>query len=314
MNRRLYTTSVIQQGGVLYNGLDCDKLPRTIKRAHRSGASDMDFKLGLASVLALVALSGCAVNNYERFYISDDVGYDLSINRVAPAPEQPFVSRIPYKEFKATTQALKRRGFELLGYSSFQTSDGTPDSMAIEQAKRLGADLVVIINPEHAGSYETTEKVSEQIGTAQSRTTITDRKGRSTGETATTESAVYATRYVPRTVNLISYGALYWVRTKWGIGISLKEMTDEQKKARQTNAGIQIGMIISDSPAERADLMMDDIIESVDGKRITNDRDFAALSYVPGQVMKFVITRGDKKLEKTLIAGEQRKFMPSPRS
>lgn len=95
------------------------------------------------------------------------------------------------------------------------------------------------------------------------------------------------------------------------MGFVSKDLTDEQKKARQTNVGVQIATIIHDSPAERADLMEDDIIESIDGKRIANNEALGALFYVPGQTLKLVITRGNKQLEKTLIADEQ---ASSPRS
>lgn len=79
--------------------------------------------------------------------------------------------------------------------------------MAIEQAKRVGADLVVIATPELADSYERAQRVSEPVGTVQSCTTTTDRKGRFTGETTTTESTLYETRYVYSTVNTFDYSA-----------------------------------------------------------------------------------------------------------
>ena len=267
-------------------------------------ARDRTVRAGLASVLASIALSGCVVNGYEQSYVPTSQTYDPRVDRVAPAPEQPEVSLVASSDVKATSERLMRRGFDTLGYSIFKSAESMPDSMAIKQAKRLGADLVMIVAPEYAGSYQTTDTVSEPVGSTSSRTTITDRKGRPTGETVTTESTIYATRYVSRTVDLTSYAAMYWVRRKTGIGFLLKELTDEQRRARQTNAGVQITVVFDNSPAERADFMIDDIIESIDGKRIANVQSLGDIPCVSGKALKFVITRGNKQLEKTLVLDE----------
>lgn len=51
--------------------------------------------------------------------------------------------------------------------------------------------------------------------------------------------------------------------------------------------------------------MGDDIVESIDGKRLAGIYNLDEWVYVTGQALKFVITRGDQRLEKTVIAGER---------
>ncbi|WP_313739605.1 PDZ domain-containing protein [Pseudomonas sp.] len=264
----------------------------------------MDFRSGLAGVMALIALSGC-VNRYEQSYLADDHVYDVLTNRAAPAPERPAVSRMAYSESEAVGQDLRRKGFQSLGYSFFKTEYETPDSMAIEQAKNVGADLVVITYAEPSGSYERTREVSEPVGKSESVTSVRDKKGRRTGETITTETTLYETRYVTSTVYLYSYGAFYWVRTKSGLGLQVTWPDEAIRKARKTKGGAQIKLVIYGSPAERAELQENDIIESVDGKTIASPYMFDAFPHVPGQALKLVITRDGKKLEKTLIADER---------
>ncbi|AIR88531.1 PDZ domain-containing protein [Pseudomonas cremoricolorata] len=265
----------------------------------------MDFRSGLAGVLALIALSGCTVNPYSRSYVANNYGYDIRTNRVAPAPEQPDISRIVYSELESTNESLRRRGFQSLGYSSFKTEDDAADSMAVEQAKSIGADLVVIIDHELARSYTRTREVSEPVGNSESVTTVRDEKGRATGETATTRTVLYETRYVSSTVDIYDYGAFYWIRTNTGLGVQLTRLSPTLAKTPETANGARIDMVIYDSPADRADLRENDIIESVDGKTVTSPYVFEDYPYVPGQALKLVITRDNKKLEKTLIAGER---------
>lgn len=204
--------------------------PPSKRKPNSLSAWGLNVKAGLAGMLAVIALSGCTLNGYRQSYTPTSPGQDLRVNRAAPAPEQPAVSVVPSGKIKETSEALVRRGFAPLGYSSFNSPDSVPDSMAIKQAKRLGADLVMIMTPEYAGSYTTTDKVSEPVGTTTSRTTIVDHKGRATGETAITESTIYATRYVSRTVDLTSNGAMYWVRLKTGMGFVSKDLTMNRRR------------------------------------------------------------------------------------
>jgi len=83
-------------------------------------------------------------------------------------------------------------------------------------------------------------------------------------------------------------------------GLSGVDLTtkDKEENDLESTRGIKIISITKDYPAEQAGLKVDDILISIDGKRIDNYNDFRfkIAEYNPGETVRFVIVRnGDKQ-------------------
>ena len=109
--------------------------------------------------LAATLLSGCA-NGYKQFYtVNPHTNLEaIAKNRAAPPLAEPVVERSgPPPDHDTFVNSYRRRGYELLGASEFSSGSAHKDEQAIQQAKDIGADLVVIVIPQYQGS--TTENV-----------------------------------------------------------------------------------------------------------------------------------------------------------
>lgn len=105
----------------------------------------------LIAVLVM-GLAGCVtVNGYSKFYrsVPGATPEEIAQLRASPPPDTPFVTRA--SKFP-DPKALFQQGYGVIGYSSFNSGHKEPDSEAIAQAKKLGADLVVIVDPSYTGS------------------------------------------------------------------------------------------------------------------------------------------------------------------
>ena len=100
-----------------------------------------------------IMLGGCA-NGYKQFYKPANGVTPESIARMRanPPPETPLVERIPPINGSAAMDAYSKRGYILIGSAEFNSSRSESENSAIEQGKAVGADLVVILNPQYIGS------------------------------------------------------------------------------------------------------------------------------------------------------------------
>jgi hypothetical protein len=111
--------------------------------------------------LAFLALTvaGCAttrsepVNNYAQFFTREaGTTPDLIAEmRAGPAPVQPQVIPVP-KWSADMTAEYARRGYVLIGSSSFTSGRPESDQDAIDLGIEVGADVVVILNPQYQGT------------------------------------------------------------------------------------------------------------------------------------------------------------------
>ncbi|ALM83843.1 hypothetical protein ASB57_13455 [Bordetella sp. N] len=258
-----------------------------------------------------VSLTGC-VNFYSDYYRQAN-GMDVTAikaNRAAPPPEDPIVERVapPVTPEQQTAffYGYAKRGYSLLGYSSFHTTRSTiNDQLAVKQAKELQADLVAIYNPRYTGSTTQTETRTVPVS---STTTDVENESKTKGPRGTTKTTdktsvtttVTATELVNVSYDHYMYGASYFVRQKPGLGILMRDLDDNERKALQTNKGIHILVVVNDSPAFHADILVDDVILTMNGQAVI-PADFRALvAAAAGQNVTLQIVRNGKKLTKTI--------------
>lgn len=253
------------------------------------------------------ALTGCVNNNPYTAYYTNLSGTNtpetIAKIRATPPPEIPLVDHAPTKDGQARLDTWARKNYVAIGRSSFNSSGFIPEKLAVEQGKAVKADLIVLMDPEYSGSYVTSKAVIKPTSsTTVESATITDSKGRKSSTiqgTGTTYSTT--TDYVPTTEHRANYTAFYYIKITPTFGVSTADLTEEERKKRQSNFGVKVIMVVDDSPAYNADILSGDILESFDGQKIKNKQNLVTmLGEKSGKKVEVVLSRDEKTIKKSI--------------
>ncbi len=257
------------------------------------------------SILLVLLISGCATNGYAKFYTSATgvTPEVIASNRSGPQPAVPEVARAA--EFDGLVDAYARKGYAAVGISSFSSGRNERDGDAIEQGKRIGADLVVVINPEYVGSQTTAIPIT--IPTTTTSQTSGTATAYGTGGTATaygnSTTTTYGSRttYVPMTVNRYEFGALYFVKRRYLLGANYRDLSDEERRQLQSNRGAYVISVIDDSPAYESDILPGDVIVALNGQAANGQDGLSDLVKASeGRAVELTIIRQGMRLTKSV--------------
>lgn len=262
--------------------------------------------LSAALIGGIAALAGCA-SGYKEFYRPSN-GFDpqrVSELRVAPPPSQPAVERARPGDADDVLDAYAKRGYIMIGNSMFNSGRPESEEAAVQQAKEVGADLVLILNPNYTGS--TTSSVP--ITTPTTSTTYSNATATAYGRggpvtaygTGTSTTYGTTTNYIPVTVNRVDYGAVYFIKQKFVLGAFFRDLNDAERQELQTNRGAVARLIVDGTPAFNADLLVGDVLTSIDGAPITNSQAVSEfLRERRGNNVTLTILRRGQPIQKTL--------------
>lgn len=246
-------------------------------------------------------LAGCA-SGYSQFYnpIEGATPEVISNIRAAPAPANPKVQRTPTAP---DFEQYMRLGYVQIGYSSFNSGRNETEQGAISQAIKIGADLVVIVNPQHTSSVTsqmplttptTTTSYSSSSATAYGAGGTATLHGNATTTTYGTQ-----TTYVPITTNRYNYGAAYFIKRKFYFGAIYRDLNNDERNTIQTNSGVYVTIVVNDTPAFYSDILAGDIIVKIDDKPIHGAQGASdILGTKQGQEIILSIYRNGQILEK----------------
>jgi membrane-associated protease RseP (regulator of RpoE activity) len=231
-------------------------------------------------------LTACA-SGYKEFYkqaqgVTPEI---VAAMRVAPPPTTPIVEHAQPGDNMKILDAYAKRGFTMIGSSMFKSGHPESKDSAVRQAQEVGADLVVILKPRYAGSM-TSDIPIETL-------------------TRTTKASIRRTNdiryYVPVTIPLSDYGAVYFVKLRSELGVFSRDLNDAERQDLQINQGAVVRLVVDGSPAFNADLQIGDVVTAVDGVAIANAQAFDELLRERGgkQVTLSMVRRG-QRLEKTV--------------
>lgn len=255
----------------------------------------------LLAILLVVVLNGCA-SGYSQFYtaLPDATPEAIAKLRVAPPPAAPLVDRshsVPDPDYYA------RYGYAAIGYSSFNSGRAESESNAIEQGKKVGADLVVIVNPSYTGSV--TSHIPVTTPTTSTSYTTGSATAYGAGGTVTaygnSRTTTYGsqTNYIPMTTNRYDYGAVYFVKRKYSFGANWRDLNNQERAEIQSNSGVVITVVVNDTPAFRNDVLVGDIVTKVNGQSIFGQQAMSdALAGKEGQEVVLTILRNGTAIEK----------------
>ncbi|MFT4174417.1 MAG: PDZ domain-containing protein [Rhodocyclaceae bacterium] len=254
-----------------------------------------------------VLLSGCATNGYKQYYRAEagstpDV---IARTRAAAPAAEPIVERGPFAPPPAILYAYAKRGYQAIGYSAFTLAERQSDGAAIQQAKDVGADLVLIFIPAAAGSRTTvmpittpTTSTTYSNGMAIVNTPQGPVTAYGSGQTTTYGSQ---TNFVPITENFAHFGAIYFVRARVQFGAYFRDLNDAERQRTETNKGAVVQVVVDNSPAFDADVLPGDVVLTVNGEPVTNAAALTTLvSQKAGQQLALSIDRNGKSVDKTI--------------
>ena len=265
-------------------------------------------RLARAALVALATLSlvGCE-NGYSKFFVraTGATPEAVAAMRSGPAPAVPALERTDQAP-KAVIEAYARHGYGMIGYSSFTSGRNASEDGAIKQGQAVGADLVVVMSPKYAGSVTTsvpittpTSQTSYTTGTA---TAYGSNGGSATAYgNATTTTYGSRTSYIPMTINREQFGAIYLVKTKYIFGASWRELTNAERQQIQSNSGLYVTNIIDDSPAFNANVLVGDIILTINGQPIgSQEQAVKTFRTLKGQTVELSLERGGHVIQKSV--------------
>jgi hypothetical protein len=259
----------------------------------------------LAAILLVVLLSGCA-SGYRQFYTNAPWAKPEAVAaiRVSPAPTAPTLVRAG-GEANDVAGAYARDGYVLIGYSSFNSGHRESDSAALAQGKKVGADLVVVLDPHYTGSITrsvpiTTPTTSTSYATGTATAYGTGGMATAYGNSTTTTYGTETT-YLPMTVHRFDYGALYLVKRHYSLGVLYRDLNDGERRALESNQGVCVTVVVNGSPAFRSDVLVGDFIVAIDGQQVFGQAGFSdLLGKRRGQAVELAMVRNGKRFTKTI--------------
>jgi membrane-associated protease RseP (regulator of RpoE activity) len=260
---------------------------------------------GIVAPFIASVLGGCS--GYQQFYrpvpgITPEV---IARFRVSPPPATPIVERLQPASPEEIQKVYTRRGYVVIGHSSFNSGTSESDESAIEQGRAVGADLVLIMSPRYTGSVTTsvpittpTTSTSYSSGTATAYGPGGPVTAYGSGTTTTYGST---TTYYPVTVHRTDYAAVYFIKRKWIFGANLRNLDDSERQELQTNRGAVVRVVVDGSPAYNADILPGDVIVAVGGAAVSDWASVGALlePYRGREVQVSVLRRG-QRIEKAV--------------
>ena len=267
----------------------------------------MKFKIANFALTTIVLLLNGCVSGYSSFYkpYNGVTPEAIASKRAAPPPETPFLEIAEFEKAKEIIDIYARRGFVIIGQSSFNSGRNESEADALKQGRTVGADLVLVLNPRYTGSVTT----SVPITTPTTTTSYTSSSATAYGSGGTVNAYGHATtitngsetNYIPVTVNRSDYLAVYLIKQRFLLGLFFRDLNDRERQELQTNQGVVVQQVIDDSPAFKSDILTGDIISVLDGVLVANQ---AGLERIiderKGKVVTIGLIRRGKRIDKTV--------------
>lgn len=231
-----------------------------------------------ALILLPLLLSGC-VNGFTKFYQDRTANYPAALVQSRLQPYSGATQIFSSNDLQRDGADLTRRGYFLIGESAFQTGGHVSSGQMLEQAKRVGADIVLyssrfdhaeqayipVVNYQPGQTYTTYTSGTATASVYGSNGASAWGTGQYNGMSTTRGSGTYTTTDVPVTIRRYDYDAGFWRKGRPPIlGVTVVNLPDELRMALKRNTGVLIKIVIDDSPAFRANVVPGDILIKID--------------------------------------------------
>lgn len=258
----------------------------------------------ILSIALATLLAGCA-SGYSTFYRPMDGATPEAIAtlRAAPPPAIPLVERAAPAEPDVVFSAYAKRGFAAIGHSMFNSGRSESEAAAVKQGQAVGADLVLVLNPQYTGTVTANIPITTPTSTTSYTSGSATAFGPAGSVTAFGNSTT--TTYGTQTTNMAvpihrsDYGAVYFVKQKFQLGAFVRDLENAERQAIQSNQGVVVHTIVDGTPAFHADILPGDIILSMDGERVPNQERFGPMTRArAGQEVEISLLRNNAPVVK----------------
>ncbi|MBM7070671.1 PDZ domain-containing protein [Shewanella sp. 202IG2-18] len=213
-------------------------------------------------------LVSCAQSGYKQFYHSYvDIKAIPDVELISKG-EMPKI--LSSNNLTRDTLILRSKRYIPIGYSSFNgVYEDT--SNAAKQALIVGA-TVVLVNAQYTNTQATTNTLLIPSNTTTNHYGSIS-SGTITG-TYTETSTTHDTQIIPITTHQRRYDqeAIYFVKSNFKpkFGISLRDLTPKQRTTLGRNTGLLVEIVVEDSPAFNSNVLVNDVLISIDGVNVKN--------------------------------------------
>lgn len=257
-------------------------------------------------------LGGCATGYSDFYQPAGGLSQGAQPLDRAGSSSAPEVHRTANPGSEQASQALvdryARRGYALMGTAFFNSGNDEDEANAVEQARKVGADLVVVFNPKYTGTVTSTIPITvPTTTTARVRSTATAHGPDGTVRVHGTETATLhgtTTILKPVSVDRQDFGALFFAKRRWPFGAMWRDLNDEERQSLGRNRGAVARVVVDGSPAYAADVVPGDIVVSVDGVPVSNAESMMPLiqSKAGGRVKVEIIRKGRSLMKDVQLA------------
>jgi hypothetical protein len=265
------------------------------------------MRRGIVSALSLLALGGCAVNGFERYYSprpgSEALQTSAYVEHSVGEPKVYAYSNDP----PADNLRAQEDGYQMIGSSSFY---GPPATMTktqlVAEAKKLGASLVLIHSQYKdtlSGVVPYTVPNPSQVSTVSTSGTVNSygsggyATGTYSGQSTITTPGGTTTYNIPYSVSRNDVVATYWVHldlAKVRLGVDFVPLPEDLRAKLQRNTGVLAVAIMRGTPAFSANILKGDVILKIGGEDVIDMSGFdAQLTKFGGQKVDIDLLRGD---------------------
>ena len=260
----------------------------------------------LLTFAAVLMLSGCA-SGYTTFYrpapgATPEV---VAAKRAAPPPPMPTIERAQPGDNQVIIDAYAKRGYAMIGNSMFNSGRPETEGAAIRQGQAVGADLVLILNPKYTGTITSSIPITTPTTTTSYSTGTATAYGAggpvTTYGSGTTTTYGTTTNYVPIAIHRSDFGAVFFVKQKLGLGLFTRDLNDMERQELQTNKGAVVQVVVDETPAFNADLLVGDVIVMVDDVGVSGAKMFNEfLRERTGKMISLGLIRRGQRIEKSV--------------
>ena len=276
-----------------------------MNQVSQRNACYMSKLLVALNLAALVLIGGCvSTDGYREFYrpLPNATPEAIAKARLAPPTNIPQLAHLDRYDEEAQ-QVYARQAYVLIGVSSFSIGYDQSDKDAVKQAVKVGADLVVILDPKYEGAATASVPITTPNTTTSYTNSTATAYGPAGAATAfgnsTTTTYGTNTTYVPMTVRRYEYTALYFIKKRFLFGANFRDLTDSERLQMQTNRGAYITSVVDGSPAYKSDILPGDIVLSLNGQSANGAAGFIELINAnQGRTVELAIVRSGKPLSK----------------
>jgi len=267
---------------------------------------DMCFRrLGATVASVAVVLAGCA-SGFEKFYTPAPPATLASVATLPP-PETPQLFAHS-DDLNADGKRLREQGYVLIGTSSFYgPANRSNAQQAVTQGKNVGA-AVVMVKSQYmdtlTGVVPFTTTGPPQVATVNTSGTVNTygSGGYATGTYSSTGTLTMpgatTTNSLPYSIPRNTFFASYWAKgdpNKMRLGAYWVPLSDDLRHRLQRNTGVQINVVVTGTPAFRANILEGDVVERINHEDVIDVAGFRdQLARYAGQTVDLEIMRGDE--------------------